>query len=76
MPDTQKNPLDDGELPRDSYTLIDLLNKAFPHRCILPGETPEAAHRRAGVRDLIDELMIWRDAEIEASRGGPDDAHS
>jgi hypothetical protein len=65
------------EIPRDSYTLIDLLDKLFPHRCILPGQTMESAHRYAGLRQLIDELVELKREELEAvaeeSRQSPED---
>ena len=53
------------ELPRDSYELIDLLDAVFPPRCILPGETVESAHRYAGIRQLVDELVQWKADEVE-----------
>lgn len=53
------------ELPRDSFTLIDKLDRLYPHRCILHNETPEQAHRYAGVRELVDELIEWRRATEE-----------
>lgn len=51
------------DLPRDSYDLIGYLDKAYPHRCISPGESLEMAHRYAGIRQLIDELMEWKREE-------------
>lgn len=52
------------ELPTNSYDLIDFLDKLIPHRCILMGETPEAAHRRAGARALVDLLVAAKEEDI------------
>jgi hypothetical protein len=56
---------DHVEIPRDSYDLINLLDKAYPHRCLALGESPEAAHRYAGARELIDELIALKQEELE-----------
>lgn len=47
-----------------AYQLIEQLDKAFPHQCILPNEPEWKAHRYAGKRELIDELMTAKAAEI------------
>jgi hypothetical protein len=74
-PQKQKEPVliepnDDlpEELPASSDELIALLNRVYPHRCILPTEGELAAHRYAGARDLIDMLIEWRDETKEAAR--------
>lgn len=51
-------------IPANSYELIDLLDLEFPDRCIAPGETPEAAHRRAGARSVVAMLLRLR-VELE-----------
>jgi len=55
------------EIPVRSYDLIDLLDKIYPHRCILPNESLESAHRYAGLRMLIDELVQVKHDEINGS---------
>lgn len=40
-----------------SFDLIEALDRAYPKRCIQPGESLEDAHRYAGKRELIDELL-------------------
>jgi hypothetical protein len=51
------------QLPRLSIDLIAELDKLYPPKCIAPGETLEAAHRYAGLRELVDTLreMAQRD---------------
>lgn len=63
------------EIPRDSYELIDALNAAYPHRCILPGETLESAHRYAGLRQLIDGLLELKreEQQLAAEESAQDD---
>ena len=53
-------------LPVHSVDLIDDLSKSYPAQCIGLGETLEAAHRYAGKRELIEELLAWK----EEMRGG------
>ena len=48
-------------LPADTRALIEELDREYPHRCIRPNESPEAAHRYAGARSLIDYLISLRD---------------
>jgi hypothetical protein len=43
-------------IPPISEELIALLDRQYPPRCIRMGETPESAHRYAGMRELIDNL--------------------
>ncbi len=47
----------DTDFPINSHELIRRLDEAYPHRCINPGELPEVAHRYAGKRELIDNLV-------------------
>jgi hypothetical protein len=47
-----------------AYQLIDMLDAAFPHQCILPGQGLDQANRYAGRRDLIDELRLAKEAEL------------
>lgn len=59
--------------PLYSDDLIEWLDKQYPPRCIQKGESLEDAHRYAGRRDLIDELLAHkrardRKAEKEAAK--------
>lgn len=58
----------EDDLPTSSYVLIDLLNAQIPHRCILPREDERDAHRYAGMRELIDRLIEWKEESISASK--------
>ncbi len=62
--------MDDSVLvPLRAYDLIDMLDKAYPHRCKRLGED-EAEHQRyAGVRGLIDDLLGLKDEQ--ENNGGP-----
>lgn len=40
-----------------AFQLIEALDAAYPHQCILPGQPEWMAHREAGRRQLIDELL-------------------
>lgn len=44
-------------LPFSAADLIEELDKQNPARCIKPDETLELAHRYAGKRELIDNLL-------------------
>lgn len=46
------------KIPDLSEELIKQLDKDWPHRCIKVGESEAEAHRYAGRRALIDELLI------------------
>lgn len=49
-------------LPRmTAIQLINALDAAYPERCIGSRETPEAAHRYAGKREMILELKTLMD---------------
>lgn len=54
-----------------AYELIELLDKAHPHRCISALDTLETAHREAGRRVLIDELVAAMRSEREATEEAP-----
>lgn len=64
----------DEVLPTFSKDLIALLDRAYPHKCIAPGETIESAQRYAAKRELIDELIELREeaAEEEIARAYED----
>ena len=47
-------------LPYLAADLIDMLDEAYPPRCIAPGQTVESAHRYAGARSLIDSLRAMQ----------------
>lgn len=51
-----------------AYDLIEWLDRDMPHVCIRLGETIEAAHRYAGRRELIDELVTIKNAEQGADQ--------
>lgn len=55
------------DFPRVSSELIDLLDKSFPHRCLRLGEDVSEHHRYAGVREMIDELIEWRNEALYGS---------
>jgi hypothetical protein len=44
---------------------IEYLDRAYPHRCITAVETLENAHRRAGMRELIDHLLELKISDEE-----------
>ncbi|MDR3473422.1 MAG: hypothetical protein P4M09_17320 [Devosia sp.] len=46
-----------------AYQLIDMLNAAYPHQCIQLGQSETSAHRYAGRREMIDELINAKIAE-------------
>lgn len=41
--------------------LINILDLLYPERCISPMDTLESAHRYAGRREMINELIFMRD---------------
>lgn len=49
-----------------AYQLIEALDAAYPHQCILPGQPEWQAHRDAGRRQLIDELLAAKREEQTA----------
>lgn len=51
-----------------TYQLVDLLDKSYPPQCISPGETLESAWRYAGIRALVEELLAWKQDELENPR--------
>lgn len=57
------------EIPRDTIGFIALLDESYPHRCKTRGEPEEAHQRYAGIRELIDELLI---VKHEIEEGDPD----
>lgn len=59
-PDDEQNEADFPEkIPQLSADLIALIDKLHPHRCIQPGQSEMMAHREAGKRALIDDLIEW-----------------
>ncbi len=60
------------ELPRDSYELIDLLDRSFPHRCIGQCQPEIHAHRYAGARELIDALVQIKREDLEGEQDTTD----
>ena len=53
------------EFPTSSRELLVLLHHHYPPRCIAYNETEISAHRYAGMRELIDELMVWQEEADE-----------
>lgn len=53
------------KIHEQSVDLISELDRAYPPRCIAPSESPEAAHRYAGRRELIDELKTHLRRSLE-----------
>jgi hypothetical protein len=55
------------QIPPLSVHLIEALAKAYPARCIAPGQHPEDAHRYAGKVELVQGLLtiMSRDAAIK-----------
>ena len=51
-------PLEACILRLSAQELIERLDREIPHRCVGYAETIEAAQRRAGARDLIDNLLL------------------
>jgi hypothetical protein len=69
---SQNTPLNDEaeRIPPRSYDLIRLLDRQVPAEGIKRGESLEDAHRRAGAREVITQLVDWMNeelAEIDAS---------
>lgn len=46
-----------------AYELIERMDAGYPHRCIGLNESPESAHRYAGLREFIDELLDIKQEE-------------
>jgi len=57
---------DSGGPPPMSFDLIKELDIAYPPLCILPGQSVEEAHRYAGKREMVDELLAWFASDKEA----------
>jgi hypothetical protein len=58
---TTETDMDDVDLRKlSAIELIVLLDRSFPVRSIILGETVESAHRYAGRRDLVDELIAMK----------------
>ena len=55
-------------MPRDADLMVERLDALYPHRCIGMNESLEQAHRYAGMRELVDFLVHWRDQTIEYER--------
>lgn len=60
---------DDQDVPlvgMSAYDLVDLLNRDYPHRCMLRYEQDWEHHRYAGARELVDYLIEIVKRELEA----------
>jgi hypothetical protein len=55
-------------MPRDADLMVTRLDELYPHRCIGVNESLEQAQRYAGMRELVDFLVHWRDETIEYER--------
>ena len=62
----------DGLLPALTEDLMKFLDRLYPHTCISPTETLEMAHRYAGKRELIDELLELWEETVDAERSNKD----
>lgn len=60
------NPEDIDFATMTAYQLIEMLDAAYPHQCILPHETEAQARQRAGRRELIDDLVLAMNDELNA----------
>ena len=52
-------------LPGETGALLTALDRAFPNRCIQPGESKEDALFYAGKRALIDTLLVRFNKAVE-----------
>jgi len=62
--DKSGNPIDEEMIQIESMSAIDLieiLDSAYPERCLSPMDTIESGHRYAGRRELINELVYIKD---------------
>ena len=62
---TENEELDLPEFPLSSRELLVLLHEHYPPRCVAYNESELSAHRYAGMRELIDELMVWQEEADE-----------
>lgn len=51
-------------LPPSSYDLIRHLDRIVPAEGIRKGESLEDAHRRAGQREVVQQLVDWMNEEL------------
>jgi hypothetical protein len=56
---------EDYPFPATAEQLIDILDQTYPHRCLAPGEDVVTHHRYAGIRELIDQLLVARQEYYE-----------
>ena len=61
---------DEERLPPSSYDLIRYLDRAVPAEGIRKGESPEDAHRRAGQREVVQQLVDWMNEELAEINAG------
>lgn len=54
-------------LPASSTDLVDALDRMYPARCVLPGESLADANRYAGARDVVEYLIHIRDRQTRRS---------
>lgn len=50
-----------------AFQLIDLLDRAYPPRCIAANEKPHEAHRYAGLRELVESLVAEKQHELDTA---------
>ena len=65
MPAVPTDETIDDRLPTNSFDLIRLIDRQNPPEGIRRGESLEDAHRRAGAREVIDQLVAWMNVELE-----------
>ena len=58
------------EFPQSSRELLVLLDHHYPARCIAHNESEISAHRYAGMRELIEELVVWQEEADETPSTG------
>jgi len=60
------NPEDIDFATMTAYQLIEMLDAAYPHQCIMPNESEAQARHRSGRRELIDELVLAMKDELNS----------
>lgn len=61
---------DHFEIPLNTLEFIDLIDRAYPQRCMSRGESLEDHHRYAGMRELIDEMVQMKLDYLEGQADG------
>jgi len=64
------------KIPQYSTDLIKQLDAQYPNGCIRRGESLEDAHRRAGNREVIENLKICLDRQTKHAKENLINVHS